>query len=83
MSKGTWCIDPTSMDMLVQEHGNGLNTIVWQPTYTAASQGRISILRKPRVCTILTTICGPWVQGLLGTLTLLPWIFWFKSIKMS
>ena len=51
-------MNPVSMGMLVQEHENGLRSTVWQPTQTAASQMRISILWKLRVCTISTPIYG-------------------------
>ena len=51
-------MDPTSLDMIAQEQENGLSSTVWQPTLTAASKGRISILRKPRACSIRTPICG-------------------------
>ena len=47
-----------SRGMLVKEHENGLSSTVWQPTWTAASQGRISILWKHRACTIHAPICG-------------------------
>ena len=51
-------MDPTSFDVIAQEHENGLNSTVWQPTLTAASEGRISILWKPRACAIHAPICG-------------------------
>ena len=44
----------TSFDMIGQEHENVLSSNVWQPAYTAVSQGWISILWKPMVCTIGT-----------------------------
>ena len=51
-------MDPTSFDMIVQEQGNGLSSIVWQPTLTVAPQIWISLFWKPRVFTIRTPICG-------------------------
>ena len=53
-----WYLDPISFDVIAQEHENGLSSTVRQPTLTAASQGRISILWKPRTSTIYTPICG-------------------------
>ena len=54
----TCYMDPTSLDMIAQEQEDGLSSTVWQPTLTAAFQGRISILWKPRACTIRTPIWG-------------------------
>ena len=51
-------MDPISLDMITQEHENGLSSTVRQPTKTAASQERISILWKPRDWTIRTPING-------------------------
>ena len=44
--------------MNVQKHSNGSSRTLWQPNLTAASQGRISILLRPMVCTIRTATCG-------------------------
>ena len=52
-------MEPISSDMIAQEQENGSSSTVWQPTYTAASQGWISILWKPRASSIRTPICGP------------------------
>ena len=62
-------MDPTSFDVIAQEHENGLSSTVWQPTYTGASQGRIYTLSKPRACTIHIPICGS-----LG-----PKVYWYMN----